>query len=343
MTKFYVVSPANFETGGVELLHQLVCKLNKIKENSAVIYYYNFISTLHENPTPSIYMKYTKGEYVIEIDDNYNNVLILPEILINNILNYQNIRIAIWWLSVDNYFISVGKKISYKEYKKGKKYLLYKLLNYLNIDPNHDLNPFRKNILQSKRIILHAYQSEYARLFLEKQNFKPTLPLSDFLNDTFFQDKIRVQNREDIILYNPQKGIEITKELMTFMSNYNWIALENYAPSEMKDLMKKSKIYIDFGNHPGKDRIPREAAINGCVIVTNKKGAANNSYDIPINEEYKFEDPIKGKEVFKDLVDNIYLDFEKHFQQFDFYRSKIKNEERIFEKELLIFYSKCSQ
>jgi hypothetical protein len=107
--------------------------------------------------------------------------------------------------------------------------------------------------------------------------------------------------------------------------------------------MKKSKIYIDFGNHPGKDRIPREAAINGCVIVTNKKGAANNSYDIPINEEYKFEDPIKGKEVFKDLVDNIYLDFEKHFQQFDFYRSKIKNEERIFEKELLIFYSKCSQ
>jgi hypothetical protein len=39
------------------------------------------------------------------------------------------------------------------------------------------------------------------------------------------------------------------------------------------------------------------------------------------------------------MVDDIYLDFEKHFHQFDSYRSKINNEENIFEKEL---YDKCS-
>jgi hypothetical protein len=43
------------------------------------------------------------------------------------------------------------------------------------------------------------------------------------------------------------------------------------------------------------------------------------------------------------MVHNIYLDIEKHFHQFDSYRSKINNEEKIFEKELLIFYDKCSQ
>jgi hypothetical protein len=41
MAKF-ILLVHNFETGGVELLHQLVYKLNKIKDNCAVIYYYNY-------------------------------------------------------------------------------------------------------------------------------------------------------------------------------------------------------------------------------------------------------------------------------------------------------------
>jgi hypothetical protein len=76
---------------------------------------------------------------------------------------------------------------------------------------------------------------------------------------------------------------------MAFMPKYKWIALENLTTIEMKKLIGKSKIYVDFGNHPGKDRIPREAAINA--------GSANNSIDLSINDEYKFEDPIKEKKL----------------------------------------------
>lgn len=53
-----------------------------------------------------------------------------------------------------------------------------------------------------------------------------------------------------------------------------WVPLIGMTTEEMRSCMSKSKVYIDFGNHPGKDRIPREAAISGCIVITGKRGAA---------------------------------------------------------------------
>jgi hypothetical protein len=60
--------------------------------------------------------------------------------------------------------INKGKKYSYKEYGK-KKFILFKWLNYLNIKPSYPYDPFINNVLFNKRLLLHAYQSEYARKF----------------------------------------------------------------------------------------------------------------------------------------------------------------------------------
>lgn len=46
--------------------------------------------------------------------------------------------------------------------------------------------------------------------------------------------------------------------------------------------------YIDFGPHPGMDRLPREAALAGCVVITNREGAANFDDDVPLPSEFKF-------------------------------------------------------
>ena len=53
-------------------------------------------------------------------------------------------------------------------------------------------------------------------------------------------------------------------------------------------LLKRSKVYIDFGPHPGMDRLPREAALAGCVVLTNREGAANFEEDVPLPSEFKF-------------------------------------------------------
>ena len=46
--------------------------------------------------------------------------------------------------------------------------------------------------------------------------------------------------------------------------------------------------YIDFGPHPGMDRLPREAALAGCIVITNREGAAAHDEDVPLPPEYKF-------------------------------------------------------
>ena len=46
--------------------------------------------------------------------------------------------------------------------------------------------------------------------------------------------------------------------------------------------------YIDFGPHPGMDRLPREATLAGCVVITNREGAANFDEDVPLPSEFKF-------------------------------------------------------
>ena len=40
------------------------------------------------------------------------------------------------------------------------------------------------------------------------------------------------------------------------------------------------QVYIDFGHHPGQDRLPREAVQCGCVVITGTRGSGNqiNTY-----------------------------------------------------------------
>ena len=61
------------------------------------------------------------------------------------------------------------------------------------------------------------------------------------------------------------------------------------SPEQVQAMLKKAKVYIDFGGHPGMDRIPREAALAGCIVVTNREGSAAFRQDVPIPSQYKIQ------------------------------------------------------
>ena len=102
-------------------------------------------------------------------------------------------------------------------------------------------------------------------------------------------------------------------------------------PLLIKKLMLNSKIYIDFGHHPGKDRIPREAALCGCCVITGFKGSAMFFDDVNIFEQYKFEEDLSN---FSSLIEDIFNNFEIHHNQFSFYRKQIELEEEQFKLEI---------
>ena len=52
------------------------------------------------------------------------------------------------------------------------------------------------------------------------------------------------------------------------------IELKGFNNKQIINIFKKTKIYLDFGYHPGKDRMPREAVLFNNCIITNKRGSA---------------------------------------------------------------------
>ena len=53
------------------------------------------------------------------------------------------------------------------------------------------------------------------------------------------------------------------------------------------DTMRHAKLYVDFGEFPGRERMPREAALCGCCLITSKIGASAYAGDFA--HTYKFE------------------------------------------------------
>lgn len=114
----------------------------------------------------------------------------------------------------------------------------------------------------------------------------------------------------------------------------SWFPIQNMTPKDVGNLLRLVKVYIDLGGHPGKDRIPREAAISGCCIITNKKGSANYPEDVPIPEQYKFDNPQNSANEIGDLIRNIFENYAEHRRNYEEYCDMISQEEKLFEEDI---------
>lgn len=316
----YVVAPAGHKTGGTELAHQLV-KLLLENNIPACIAYTNVQEGL--DPIHPAFREYVSDWIGAEdIQDKEGVVIIVPEINTLILEHYRRAYKIIWWMSVDFFeknscFQGVAKHFGYL--RAIKRFFCGQINNKMG---------------SIKCADLHLYQSEYARLYLESLGITNTYPLSDYINDSYFidyQDNIR----KDYVLYNPKKGIDFTKKLMQKFPDFMWTPIENMTTQQVGELLRKSKVYIDFGNHPGKDRFPREAAISGCCVITGMRGAAGNSEDVYIPQDYKFPDrmssvPLIGATI-KDCLEN----YDIRIKDFRAYQERIRNEKKKFETDAL--------
>ena len=97
---------------------------------------------------------------------------------------------------------------------------------------------------------------------------------------------------------------------------------------------------MDFGYHPGKDRMPREAVLFNNCIITNRRGSAKNNYDIPIKKKYKFDEKNSNLKKIKYSIDNIFNDYKNEIKNFKNYKRQILNEKKIFNRDLIKIFKK---
>lgn len=286
-----------------------------------------------EHVVPDAFSKYTV-KLSEKIEDHNENIEIIPETMVHISFKRNNTQKAIWWMSVDNYY-RINNCSIYDSYKWNKKFgiqlLLKKLYRYIK-----GYNSF-KNTIRLKDLKLlkcyHFYQSEYARIYLLNNGFSEIFPLEDYINTDFSNNK---QNclKKNIVLYNPAKGYKFTNKLISLSnsSEITWMPLKGLSRAELVQILQQAKVYIDFGNHPGKDRLPRECALNGCVIITGKRGAAFYYKDIMISDEFKFDE--SNIEIILKKIKNILDDYETYYEKQHNYRSHILIEKNEFEQEI---------
>ncbi len=316
----YIVCPSKYATGGTELLHQLCVEICSHNIDVAIVY----DGDMTDSPIINKFSCY-KVRVEKTIVDDKNNILIIPETAMRFLLKYRKIQKVIWWLSVDNYAPN-------KKEKTYAEICIYKIIDCI--------------VRLYDRKCIHLVQSEYAKKYVEFVHGidnSSILYLSDYISKEYFRDMDRDSIRENIVLYNPKKGLDFTNKLISKGAKWKWIPLINLSKEEMKLLMNKAKVYVDFGNHPGKDRIPREAAISGCCVITGIKGSAKYYEDVPIPSCAKFDQDKENIDVIINYILRCMDNYDNEIEKYDEYRTIIKSEQLKFKKDVITFLNRVGK
>lgn len=329
-TKIYVHCPSGMVTGGAELLHQLVSYLRNNSKDAYIVY---FGGNKHE--IPSDYQSYNIALSEI-VEDNEHNIEILYEGIYNWIHLYKHIQKFLWWISVDNFYICAKDYLSLNDLYRWNKLMWWQKVKdrtKLLLKGHH---PYR-NVISIKKMVdmncVCGYQAEYIQHYLQDCGFKELVALKDYINIDHCSSFSK-EGRENIVVYNPKKGLEYTKKLIEASPDLTWIPLQGMTRQQLIETIRKAKVYVDFGNHPGKDRLPRECAMNGCCIITGKRGSAGFFEDVAVPSKYKFEENCANILDIINSIKYVISHYDSVVNEFSFYRNIIRQEKEEFEQQV---------
>ena len=334
--KTYIVCWAKKPTGGVETLHQLCHLLNEYQLTDCFIYY-------KKNKKLMNYYRNYNIKSTNRIEDNKRNLLIVPESSTYILNKYKKINKVIWWLSLDYFFRSkmkyrVDNFINKHYYMKLFKPLLY---GYLWLQGEKNIFKF-----ENGNEIYHFYNCEYEKMYLINNGI-PTnrlIYLCGPLSDIYFKQNREniIDRKEDIVAYNPAKGKKNSEKIIEYFkekkSDIKFIAIQNMTENQVCELLKNSKVYMDFGYFPGPERIPRQAVMLYCNIITSMEGAAENDVDVLIPRKYKFKDVEKNFSAIYKQINDFIFSYDKYVNDFEEYRLKVINQKKVFADNISKFF-----
>lgn len=313
-TTIYVVVSSNV-TGGPRDLHKLAYDLRALYKVKNVLMYY--IAAKSENPIPAPYAHYNV-DYAREIEDDEKNVLIIPEIYTHRFVHLRRITKVIYWLSVDNYYLS-------KDY-----FARHPLMGRINklifkLGSSHYLW-FEREL---KDIPYHLAQGYYVYDHLRKKGVKNVFYLINHIEPKALEQAVDISMKKDIVAYTPRRGYAFTKKIIDASPDMAFVPIINMSYEQMVAVLKEAKVFLDFGHHPGKDQMPRESAILGCCVITGRRGAAKFFEDIAIPEDCKFTERSSDIPKIREKIQSFLRNYKNETKRFDAYREKTRGEREV--------------
>jgi hypothetical protein len=164
-----------------------------------------------------------------------------------------------------------------------------KLVWWLRLDPSAEPEVSRALAVPGA---VHLAQSEYARQFLAERGIEATL-VGDYIARTFVDRATALMPaaKLDTVLYNADATDSFTPQLVAASQGVlQWVPVAGLGRDDVAELMAYSKVYVDFGTHAGRTRLPREALAAGCVVVGGRRGAAGTGVDLVLPEGFQFDE-----------------------------------------------------
>lgn len=303
----YIICPPKKATGGPEALHQLGYILNSLGFNAKMLY-----SKYKIDPVHPFYKNYNVP-YTMSIKDSVDNVIIIPESMTNLIAKYPLSQKKIWWLSLDFYEILMNSR------EKKKNWIRKLLVPYKHTEYRFEPN----------KTVTHWYQSQRTKEFLMTKKLDNEIAyLCDYVTELFFDNLPETFSKENIITYNPKKGLDKIQNYITLLPQYKWIPLSGMSREEMRDTLRKAKLHIDFGYFPGRDKIPREALISGVCLLTGREGTSAYKEDLGIPEKYKLHENEITTDKILELINYTMNNYDSVFDEFKDFRTFVINEKK---------------
>lgn len=302
--RIFVVCPGGVVTGGPELLHQLVGTLVGRGRDASIVY-----SPLGKAfPTASEYGRYG-CPVALAIPDEPDVAVIVPEVATHLLARFRHARQVIWWLSVDNY--------------RG------------GISGIHPFITLVRRIVRGRIPVAatHLFQCAFARDYVAEQFGRGGVMLSDFLAQEYFENASEAPRR-NVVAFNPKKGRAYTARLMRAHPQLEFLPLQGMPREQLRQALDTCKVYIDFGEHPGKDRLPREAAARGAVVIVGSRGSARNDEDLPLPRPYKIDERAMPIGEVGRVIQDCFDRYEWHAREQQAWRDAIRRERAVFEEQV---------
>ena len=205
-----------------------------------------------------------------------------------------------------------------------------------------------RNDLFADASLVHFYQSDYARAFLHSKGVARYYPLSDYIDQAFLDrgrnmsEAVPMRDRGRRVCFFPNKGGALAGRFIEQQrgpaQRMVLVPIHGMTKPQVRDTLFNANIYIDFGHHPGKDRMPREAAAAGAVVLLHAAGAAKCFLDHPLSPEYLFtEDDVASGGLHR-KIQAILDDPAPHVAAQNYYRNAVAMEPERFDLEVRSFF-----
>lgn len=313
-TKIAIATPIGVETGGPEALHQLCAKLRLFGLNA---YLFPIAGTENSKPVE----RYRNYKAPIDTSINAETLLIVPEV-VPEMIKIAN-KAMIWWLSVDN---SPLNKLSQKDIPNFKDINENQISDTQKNETPYNIE-FWTKFYSSK--VLHYAQSYYARNTLKSKFHTSAEMLTDYISDDY-NLKIGSQAKSQISF--SAKGGEHFEYFKNSLTNHEVIRIADFNRAEVIENLAKTRLFIDIGHQPGRDRMPREAALLKAHIILNNAGAGGLFRDAPLSTYFKID--VANKELSLQKILEYLNKSPKPSPSQIVYRKWVESQEKTFEKEV---------